>query len=199
MFERLQPVTKPDPADAGRGDVVPPLAELVAHSYPAERRLLEREADDRLFDLRRRPIPQIRLPAGLLEQGFDAALFDRLLVPVERVAGVAHDLAGLRHVAELLGQPQQANLVFDHGSMCTHPRGSPPEHPAPVVLVHNQGTPLLLPPKKCQITSQLLQFRSSSTPAGERIRISRHGSSVSRSLSPVAMASAPALNAAAIT
>jgi len=65
-------------------------------------------------------IPQIRLPAGLLEQGFDAARLDRLLVPVECVAGLAHDLAGLRHVAELLSQPQQANLVFDHRSMCTH-------------------------------------------------------------------------------
>ena len=64
MFERLQAVTKPGPADAGRGDVVPPPAELVAHPYLAVRRLLEREPDDRVFDLRRRPIPQIRLPAG---------------------------------------------------------------------------------------------------------------------------------------
>lgn len=37
----------------------------------------------RLFDLQRRPIPKIRLPAGLLEQGFDATLLDRLLVPIE--------------------------------------------------------------------------------------------------------------------
>ena len=119
---------------------MPPLAELVAPSYLAERRLLEREADDRLFDLRGRPVPQIRLPAELLDQCLDAALLDRLLVPVERVAGVAHDLAGLRHVAELLGPPQQANLVFGHRSMCTH-LGVPFWSIRSGCVVHNQGNP----------------------------------------------------------
>ena len=32
----------------------------------------------RLFDLRRRPIPRIRLPVGFLDQGLDVALLDRL-------------------------------------------------------------------------------------------------------------------------
>ena len=69
----------------------PRLRSSLAHAHLAERRLLEREADDRLLDLRRRPIPQIRLPAGLLEQCVHAALVDRLAVAVERVAGIAHD------------------------------------------------------------------------------------------------------------
>ena len=102
MLEGLKTLTKPDPTNAGRGDVVPPV----------EHRLFERKADDRLSDLRRRPIPQIQLPARLLDQGFDTTLHDRLLAPVERVAGIAHDLAGLRHVVELLASRSRPTLCF---------------------------------------------------------------------------------------
>lgn len=42
----------------------------------------------------------------------------------------------------------EARVAYPH-------RGSLREHPAPVVLVHNQGTLLLPPLKQCQITSQL--------------------------------------------
>ena len=69
--------------------------------------------------------------------------------------------------------------MFDHRSMCTHPRGSLLEHPAPVVLDHNQGTPPLLPPEKCQTTSQLLQSH-----VGAAARLS-FGCSSSRTLRPL--------------
>jgi hypothetical protein len=42
--------------------------------------------------------------AGNLMEGGLAAVLVQLPVSVEGIAAVAHDLAGLRHVAQLLGQ-----------------------------------------------------------------------------------------------
>jgi|GEM_PF-4680707 len=48
-----------------------------------------------------------------MQQGFDATLFDCLLVTVESVSRQTHDLAGFRLVAKFFGRIQQTNLVFD--------------------------------------------------------------------------------------
>jgi hypothetical protein len=120
VLERRQPMALPDAPHAGGRDQEVPFAQLVAHPHLAQGRLLQGQSHDRFLDLRRGPIPQVRLPAGLLEQRLDAALLNRLLVAIEGVAREAHDLAGLRHVAELLGQPQQADLVLDDFWVCTH-------------------------------------------------------------------------------
>ena len=58
-------------------------------------------------------IGQIWLAPGPFEQRLDAAIIDRRLVALEPVARHAHDLAGLRHVAQLLGQVQKAGFLFD--------------------------------------------------------------------------------------
>ncbi len=51
--------------------------------------------------------------SATLEQSLDAAFLNRGLVAVKGVARHAHDLAGLRHVAQFLGQIQQSSFVFD--------------------------------------------------------------------------------------
>ena len=58
-------------------------------------------------------IGHIWLAPGPFEQRLDAAIIDRRLVALEPVARHAHDLAGLRHVAQLLGQVQKAGFLFD--------------------------------------------------------------------------------------
>ena len=47
-------------------------------------------------------------------------LLDRLPISIERIPGIAHHLARVGDVPELLGQPEQADLVFDHRWVCTH-------------------------------------------------------------------------------
>src|SRR5262249_58412477 len=56
---------------------------------------------------------QHRLLATDFLQGQFAALVVELLEPVEAVAAVAHHLAGLADIAELLGELQQTNLGAD--------------------------------------------------------------------------------------
>ena len=66
-----------------------------------------------VLDLRRDPVLQHRLLAADLLQRQLAAFVVQLLEPVEAVAAVAHHLAGLADIAELLGQLQQADLGPD--------------------------------------------------------------------------------------
>ena len=56
------------------------------------------------------PVLQDRLPAGDLLQGGFAARLVQFLEAVEAVAAIAHHLAGLGDIAELLGQFQHADL-----------------------------------------------------------------------------------------
>src|SRR3954468_20473403 len=88
-------------------------AHLVGDADLAEGGLLQRQLDDERLDLRRRAVGQKRLLAGEFLQGEFAAAVVELLEAVETVARVAQPLAGLAHVAELLGQLQQAELGAD--------------------------------------------------------------------------------------
>jgi hypothetical protein len=91
------------------------------------------------LDLRRDPIPQIRLPARFLHGSLESALLHGLIVAVEGVAGIAHDLAGSGDVSELFSEAQQSDLVFDDLLFCTHWGVALSGASAPVVSVHNQG------------------------------------------------------------
>lgn len=57
-------------------------------------------------------IARVWLSPRLLEEGLDAARLICFFVPVESVSADAHHLTGLRHIAQLLGQLQQAKLVL---------------------------------------------------------------------------------------
>src|SRR6516225_10495 len=82
------------------------------------------------------------LAADLLQRQV-AAFVVKLLETVEAVAAVAHHLAGLAHIAELLGELQQSNLGADnllfgrHGVLNAPRRGASPPRPlrAPPRLV----------------------------------------------------------------
>ena len=119
-LERLQPllhglqiVPQPHAAHAGRRDRVALLLQLVGDAHLAERRLLDRHLDDGLLDLRVDAVLLDRLAPRHLGQRQIAAFLVELLKAIEAVAAVAHDLAGLADVAELLGQFQQADLGLD--------------------------------------------------------------------------------------
>src|SRR5947209_19809249 len=97
-------------------------ADLVGDPDLAEGGLLQRELKNEGLDLGRRPVGQERLLAGQLLQGEFAASVVELLEAVEAVARVAHHLAGLAHVAALLGQLQQAELGADDLLLLGHGR-----------------------------------------------------------------------------
>src|SRR5690606_25400720 len=104
----------------------PPLAQLVRYPHLTPRRLLQRQLHHRLLDLRRHPILQVRLPARHLLQRELSAFLVQLLEPVEAVARVTHDLAGLAHVPQLLRQLQQAQLRSNDLLHLRHCRFSSP-------------------------------------------------------------------------
>src|SRR5690606_4239020 len=104
----------------------PPLAQLVRYPHLTPRRLLQRQLHHRLLDLRRHPILQVRLPARHLLQRELSAFLVQLLEPVEAVARVTHDLAGLAHVPQLLRQLQQAQLRSNDLLHLRHRRFSSP-------------------------------------------------------------------------
>src|SRR6516164_4572576 len=106
-------VAQPHTAHAGGGDREPALSQLVGNADLTEGRLLDRQRYDGILDLLRHAVLQYRLLAADFLQGQFAALVVELLEPVEAVAAVAHHLAGLADIAELLGKLQQANLGAD--------------------------------------------------------------------------------------
>ena len=70
----------------------------------------DRHRRHRRLDLRPHPVLQDRLATRhLLKRQFPAFVVE-ILEPVEAIPAVAHDLAGLADVAELLGQFEQAGL-----------------------------------------------------------------------------------------
>ena len=164
LLERLEVVPLPHPADARGRDLVAAAAELVAHPDLPQGGLVNRQGDDGLFKLRRDPVPEVGLPPRLLDQRLDAAVFHGLLVPIERVTGVAHHLARLGDVPERFRQVQEADLVFDDLCVCTHlgfPSGACGLR-FMVVFGHNQGNPSSFA-EECQITSQLVHLMASLT------------------------------------
>jgi hypothetical protein len=76
----------------------------------AEGRLLDRQRHDGILDFLRHAVLQHRLLAADLGQRQLPAFVVELLEAVEAVAAIAHHLAGLAHVAELLGKLQQPSL-----------------------------------------------------------------------------------------
>ena len=76
-------------------------------------RLLDRQLDHRLFDLRRGAVLQDWLAPADFPQRQLAALIIEFLQAVKAVAAVAHHLTGLADIAELLGQLQQTELGSD--------------------------------------------------------------------------------------
>ena len=81
------------------------------------------QRDDGAFNLLRHAVFQHRLLAADLGQGEFAALVVELLEAVKAVATIAHHLAGLAHIAELLGQLQQSNLRADDLLFGSHDGG----------------------------------------------------------------------------
>ena len=86
------------------------LAQLVGDPHLAVGRELQRQLDDQRLHLGRRPVRQKRLaPAQLLQRHLAAGLVE-LLEAIEAVPRIAHHLAGLAHVPELLRELQQPHL-----------------------------------------------------------------------------------------
>ena len=119
-LERLQPVLHgpevmptPDRAHPERRDRHAALQQVVGDAHLAPGRLLDRQGDDGLLDLRRHSVLQDRLAARQLLQSELAAFVVKLLEAIEAVARVAHHLAGLRDVAELLGKFEQSHFGAD--------------------------------------------------------------------------------------
>ena len=113
MLHGLQVVAQPDRAHPEGRDATSLLGQFVGDPRLAPGRLVDRHGHHRRLDLGRDPVLQDRLaPRHLLQRQF-AAFVVEILEPVEAVAAIAHDLAGLADVAELLGQFEQARLGAD--------------------------------------------------------------------------------------
>ena len=140
FLHRLKIMALPDAADASRRDRMAELAKLVGDADLAISRLVQRKLDDDRFDLGRRAVLQDRLaPRQFLQRKFAAGVV-KLLETVKAVAAIAHHLAGLADIAELLGQLQQPNLGADDLLFLGHrrcpfetpkPGAANPDHSAP--------------------------------------------------------------------
>ena len=147
LLHGLEVVAQPHAAHAGGGDRHPSLLELVGDANLAESGLFNGQRNDGILDLLRHPVLQYRLLAADLLQRQLAAFVVELLEPVEAVAAVAHHLAGLADVAQLLGKLQQSNLGADdlllsgHGVLqCAEPgRFATPTAPRPASAITVPG------------------------------------------------------------
>src|SRR5262249_740481 len=100
----------PHATHARRRDDKPALPQLVGNAQLTEGRLLERERNDGLLDLLEHPILQHwLLAADLLQRQFPAAVVE-LFEAIKAVPAIAHHLAGLADIAELLGEFQQPDF-----------------------------------------------------------------------------------------
>ena len=94
-----------------KGEIDDPLlGQFVGDPRLAPGRLVDRHGHHRRLDLRQHPVLQDRLAARHLLKRQFAAFVVEILEPIEAVPAVAHYLAGLADVAELLGQFEQARL-----------------------------------------------------------------------------------------
>jgi hypothetical protein len=157
----LEVMALPHGTHAGGRDGVAALADLVGDPDLAEGGLLQGQRDDLHLDLGRRAVLQDRLAAGQFLQGELAAGLIKLLEAIEAVARVAHHLAGLADIAELLGQFQQPDLHADdlllvrHGGVLSNAEAG---RCAPRPL---RARPRLMPQPNdtvCQVKSKLLHL-----------------------------------------
>ena len=84
------------------------------------RGLVNRHRDDRLFELARNAVAEIRFPAADLAERVFATGLVQLLEAIEAVAAVAHHLAGLGDIPELLGELQHADCGLDDLLLSRH-------------------------------------------------------------------------------
>ena len=106
-------MTLPHTAHAGGRNHEPTFPQFVGDTDLTERRLLDGERNDGVFDLLRHAILQHGLLAADLLQSKVPAFVVKLLEAIEAVAAIAHHLAGLTHIAELFGKLQQSNFGAD--------------------------------------------------------------------------------------
>src|SRR5262249_54819508 len=113
LLHGLEVVALPHATYPSGGDRHPPLLELVGNADLAESRLIDRQRNDRFLDLVSDAVLEHRLaPRDLLQRQLSAFVV-KLLEAIEAVAAVAHHLAGLADVAELLGELQQPDFGAD--------------------------------------------------------------------------------------
>src|SRR5271169_6318948 len=130
-LERLQPflgifevVTLPNAAHPKSRDRLAALLQLVRYPELTPARLLDRQFYHRRLERRIHSVGQDRFRAADLLQRQLAAFVVELLEPVKAVPAITHHLAGLAHIAKLLGQFQQADLGPDHLLCLRHRRSS---------------------------------------------------------------------------
>src|SRR5262249_20475334 len=124
-----QIVTLPHAPHARRRDRQPAPLQRLRDPHLAPGRLFDRQRHHRLFDLDRRAVLQDRFAAADLLQCQLAAFVVQLLEAVGAVAAIAHHLAGLADIAELLGQFQEPDLrsddllILGHSLISVSPEG----------------------------------------------------------------------------
>jgi hypothetical protein len=108
----LEGVAQPHPTHAAGTDVCSPEAKFIRNALRSMRGKFERVVEDHLaLDLGGDAIGmRISRTAALLDEGGNAADLERTTDLVERIAMIAHDLAGSGDVPELFGQLQQGQL-----------------------------------------------------------------------------------------
>jgi len=104
---------EPDTAHSSWRDSQGLFPQFIRHAELPLGRLVNGHLHNGLFHLSRYPILQERLLAGdLLESRLPASLIE-FFEATEAVPAIAHQLTGLRHIAELLRQFQHADLRLD--------------------------------------------------------------------------------------
>ena len=104
LVPSLEVMTLPHATHAGRRYREPVLPQLVGDADLAESRLLDGNRHDGVFDLLCDAVFQHFLQRQL------AAFVVKLLEAIEAVAAITHHLAGLAHIAKLLGKLQEPDL-----------------------------------------------------------------------------------------
>ena len=69
--------------------------------------------DNRVLGFEIDPVLTIGNPAVPFQQRLDAAFLDRVAIAVKRVPGQAHDLTGLRYVAQFFRKIEKTDFVSD--------------------------------------------------------------------------------------
>ena len=96
------------------------FGEFVGDPVLAPRGLLDREGHDDLLEFTPDAIPQVGFAAADFAQRFFAARRIQLLEAIEAVTAVAHYLARLRHIPELLRKLQDSDFRLDNLLLSRH-------------------------------------------------------------------------------
>ncbi len=89
------------------------LAAAVCMVNAAFERSAQGNGQDSSLNLLIDTIPQVGFAAGFVQKRFNATIFNRRLVTVERVAGQTHHLADLARIAKHFGKVQKADCMVD--------------------------------------------------------------------------------------